>query len=104
METDGKNGNRRFLLERITTDRNGQERICSAAATTILAEPRESFSLLNRAHATVLVVPRGGSVVICSSPLVSVQAGIVRFRFLSLRLRIKSALWGWKKRKQPVPA
>jgi hypothetical protein len=38
-ETDGNNGNRRFLLERITTDRNGEERICSAAATTILAEP-----------------------------------------------------------------
>jgi hypothetical protein len=27
METVGKNGNRRFLLERIATDKNGEERI-----------------------------------------------------------------------------
>ena len=29
-------GNRRFLLERITTDSNGEERICSVAATTMV--------------------------------------------------------------------
>ncbi len=41
METDG---NRRFLLERITTDRNGYERICSVVTTTIVAERRDAIS------------------------------------------------------------
>jgi hypothetical protein len=43
-ETDGNSGNRRFLLERITTDRNGYERICSVATTTFVAARRDSIS------------------------------------------------------------
>jgi hypothetical protein len=54
-ETDGNNGNRRFLLERIRTDRNGYERICSVATTTFVAEPRDSIFLLTCVQATALV-------------------------------------------------